>query len=518
MTTTTTLIKKNTYIDSVSLMSVSTKANALPGVQQAFTAMGTPMNKEVLEGLGLLSGEVAEATPGDLILIAITDDGVDTDEVMGQVQELLVRKPRGDEESEITYRTLKGAAGGRKDANLAVISVNGAFAANQAHAALDAGLSVLMFSDNVSIEDELSLKRKAHDRGLLMMGPDCGTAILGGVGLCFANEVRRGHIGIVGASGTGSQEMSVRLHAFGGGISHLIGTGGRDLSEEIGGIMMLDGIAALDADPGTDVLVVVSKPPAHSVASKVIDALAASKKPAVVCFLGAPQELLDEAEDKGVKAYNRTKPAVIAALEASGVDTSTMNLHPLNWPLIEEVRGKLAPEQRYIRGIFAGGTLCDEAMFLALEDFDDVYSNLRSGEFHLGAGDTSKGHTFLDFGSDEFTNGKPHPMIDPSNRIQRFLEEAADPETGVIVLDFVLGYGANPDPVGVMLPAIKQAKQQAAAEGRHLEVLAFVLGTEGDPQDFDSQVNQLTDAGVTWASSSTNTGLLAREFVKKGNN
>lgn len=516
--TATTRIKKNTYIDSVSLMSISTKANALDGVQQAFCAMGTPMNKEVLEGLGLVNDEIAAATPGDLMLIALTDDGVDAETTMDAIEQLLIRKPRSEDEAESTYRTIAQAAAGRKDTNLAVISVNGAFAVNQAHAALDAGLNVMMFSDNVSVDDELALKRKAHDAGLLMMGPDCGTAIINGVGLCFANNVRRGRIGIVGASGTGSQELSVRIHGFTGGVSQLIGTGGRDLSEEIGGIMMLDGIAALEADPGTDVIVVVSKPPAQSVAEKVLDALGACSKPTVACFLGASPELLDRAAAKGVQGFNRTKPAAIAAVEASGVDTSQLNLHSLNWPLIEEVRAKLTDEQRYIRGIFCGGTLCDEAMFLAMEDFGDVYSNLRAGEFHLGADDASKAHTFLDFGSDEYTNGKPHPMIDPSNRIQRFLTEVADPEVGVIVLDFELGYGANPDPVGVMLPALKEAKAKALEAGRHLEILAYVQGTELDPQGFDEQVSKLTEAGVTWASSSTNTGLLAREFVKKDNN
>ena len=202
---------------------------------------------------------------------------------------------------------------------------------------------------------------------------------------------------------------------------------------------------------------------------------------------------------------------------AAGVDESTLDLHSLNWPLIEEVRAKLTLQQRYIRGLFCGGTLCDEAMFLALEKYDDVYSNLRKDAEHKLTGtDPSKAHTFLDFGEDEFTNGKPHPMIDPSNRIERFLAEAADPEVGVIVMDFVLGYGAHPDPVGVMLPVIRKAKADAAAAGRHLEILAYVLGTQEDSQNFDEQVAKLTEADVTWASSSTNTGLLAREFVWKG--
>jgi len=516
--TTRTLIKRGTYVDSVSLMSLSTKANALPGVTNAVAAMATAMNKEILTNQGLLTDEMAALTPGDLILIAVADSDDQADAAMAGIEDLLVRKPQ-DDDGDVTFRTIASAASGRPDANVAVISVNGTFAAREAHEALDAGLHVMLFSDNVAIEDEIELKQKAHDKGLLMMGPDCGTAIINGVSLCFANNVRRGRIGIVGASGTGSQEMSVRIHDFTGGISHLLGTGGRDLSIEVGGIMMLDGIDALEADPGTDVIVVVSKPPAAEVAEKVLDRLARSSKPVVVCFLGASDELIASAKAKGIELFNRTKPAALAAVLATGVKEEDLDLHSLNWPLIEEVRAKLTPEQKYIRALYCGGTICDEAMFLAMEKYTDVYSNIRKeAEYKLSGTDPSKAHTFLDFGEDEFTNGKPHPMIDPSNRIARFTQEAADPEVGVIVMDVVLGYGANPDPAGVMLPAIKEAKAKAAAEGRHLEILAYVLGTETDPQNLEEQVAKLVDAGCTWASSSTNTGLLAREFVWKDNN
>lgn len=517
--TTRTLIKRGTYVDSVSLMSLSTKANALPGVTNAVAAMATAMNKEILANQGLLTDELAALTPGDLILIAVAGTDAEAEAAMEGIQELLDRKPQDDGGESVTFRSISAAASGRPDANVAVISVNGAFAAREAHAALDNGLHVMLFSDNVSLDDEIALKQKAHEKGLLMMGPDCGTAIINGVSLCFANNVRRGRIGIVGASGTGSQEMSVRIHDFGSGISHLLGTGGRDLSAEVGGIMMLDGIDALEADPGTDVIVVVSKPPAAEVADKVLDRLSRSAKPVVVCFLGANEAMIASAKDKGIELFNRTKPAALAAVLATGVKEEDLDLHSLNWPLIEEVRAKLTPEQKYIRGLYCGGTICDEAMFLAMEKYSDVYANIRKeAEYKLSGTDASRAHTFLDFGEDEFTNGKPHPMIDPSNRIARFKQEAADPEVGVIIMDVVLGYGANPDPAGVMLPAIKEAKERAAAEGRHLEILVYVLGTAQDPQNFEEQVAKLVDAGCTWASSSTNTGLLAREFVWKEDN
>jgi succinyl-CoA synthetase alpha subunit len=286
-----------------------------------------------------------------------------------------------------------------------------------------------------------------------MMGPDCGTAIVNGVSLCFANKVRQGSIGIVGASGTGSQEMSVRIHDFTGGISQLLGTGGRDLSAEVGGIMMLDAIDALEADPATTVLVVVSKPPAREVADRVLDRLAASPKPAVVCFLGASDDLIDAGAAKGVQVFNRTKPAALAAVVAAGVDESTLDLHSLNWPLIEEVRAKLTLQQRYIRGLFCGGTLCDEAMFLALEKYDDVYSNLRKDAEHKLTGtDPSKAHTFLDFGEDEFTNGKPHPMMtSTASAAPRGRPTGRRDRHGLRPR-----FWRHPRPVGVMLPVIRR--------------------------------------------------------------
>ena len=486
------VIKKNTYFDSVSLMSVSTKANKLPGVEQAFVAMATEMNKGVLKNLGLLTPELNEAKNGDLMIVIKGDAA--NDETLAAIEALFTRKESAGSH-EARYATIASAKKHRPESNLAVISVNGTFAAREARQALENDLNVMLFSDNVSLDDELALKQLAHQKGLLMMGPDCGTAIINGAGLCFANAVRRGPIGIVGASGTGSQELSVRIHEFGGGVSQLIGTGGRDLSEKIGGLMMLDAIDMLEADEGTEVIALISKPPAPAVAEKVLARAKACRKPVVVCFLGRKAVLL------------------------TGIKKESLDLHPLNWPLIEEVRARLTPQQKYIRGLFCGGTLCDEAMFAALAKFDDVYSNIQPDPAkRLSDISVSKAHTFLDFGDDEFTNGKPHPMIDPTNRISRLLQEARDPEVGVIVMDFVLGFGAHEDPVGVMIEAIKEAQAIAKADNRPLEILGYVLGTDQDPQSLAQQCQMLTDAGVIWASSSTNTGLLAREFVCKGEN
>lgn len=508
------VIKPNTYFDSVSLMSLSTKANQIEGVEQAIIAMGTEMNKEVMRNVGLMTDEIETAKTSDLIIVVKTANEEENETAFSQVEELLTKKNTSKSKSDISYSTISSAVKSHPEANLAVIAVNGAYAPREAKKALENNLHVMMFSDNVSVEDEIELKQLAHEKGLLMMGPDCGTAIIGNVALCFANAVRTGNIGIVGASGTGSQEVSVRIHEFGGGITQLIGTGGRDLSEEVGGIMMLDGIKALEEDEATKVIVLVSKPPAPSVEEKVLAQIKQCQKPVVVWFVGGDEKKVIEA---GGHFAQMSKEAALKAVVLAGADESKLNKKALNLPLIEEVRTKLKPEQKYIRGLFSGGTLCDEAMHVAMEKFDNVYSNIqRDPNYRLKNVKVSQGHTFIDFGDDQFTQGKPHPMIDPSTRLERFIQEAKDPEVGVIVMDFVLGYGAHEDPVGAMLPAIIEAKQNAEQEGRHLEIIGYILGTELDPQDIDDQINKLLAAGATHASSSQNAGLLAREFVVKG--
>ncbi|MEJ2763597.1 acyl-CoA synthetase FdrA [Photobacterium sp. MCCC 1A19761] len=512
------IVKKNTYFDSVSLMALSTKVNEMPGVEQAFVAMATDMNKGVLDNVGLLLPEVKSANSGDLFIVVKAESDEMCEHTLAEVEVLL---KGGDKAAvglggsqEPKYTTLKSALKQQPDANLAIISVPGEFAKREAMTALNNDLHVLMFSDNVSVEDEVALKTLAHEKGLLMMGPDCGTAIINQVGLCFANKVRAGNIGIVGASGTGSQEVAARIHDFGGGITQLLGTGGRDLSEAVGGIMMLDGLRALEADPSTEVVLIVSKPAAKSVEVKVLEQVKRMSKPVVVCLLGGEEAPV---RDAGAHFAKTTKEAALQAVLLAGVNEDSINKRALNLPLIEEIKAKLTPEQKYIRGLFCGGTLCEEAMMLARACYADVYSNIaKQPEHRLADINVSQAHTFIDFGDDDFTNGRPHPMIDPSSRIERLLQEAEDPEVGVIVMDFVIGYGSHEDPVGVTLPAIIEAKEKAAARGQHLEILGYVLGTDLDTPDMNEQVEKLAQAGVTISSSSQNTGLLARGFVSKG--
>ena len=507
-------IKKNTYFDSVSLMSFSTKANQIEDVKQAMIGMGTDMNKEVIRNVGMGSSEIEEAGTGDLMIAIETDNLDSVDNIFKEIDSLFDRKIVKTEQGETVYKNIGSAVKENDKANIAIISVNGAFAAREAKKAIENNLHVMLFSDNVSIEEEVELKKAAHEKGLLMMGPDCGTAILDNVGLCFANKVRTGNIGIVAASGTGAQEMSVRIHDFGYGVSQLIGTGGRDLSEEVGGIMMIDGIKALERDESTEVIVLVSKPPAKSVEKKVIDIVKKIDKPVVVFFLGGSVDSKDESD---VYFEKNSKDAAIKAVTLAGAKKEDLDIQPLNMKLIEEIKTKLTDNQKYIRGLFCGGTLCDEAMFTAMEKLDNVYSNIaKNPDFKLIDNNKSQENTFIDFGSDEFTSGKPHPMIDPTTRIDRFMKEAADTEVAVIVLDFVLGYGSHEDPAGVMVPAIKEAKENAKNAGRHLEIIGYVLGTDQDVQNLQEQVQKLKDVGVTISSSSQNTGLLAREIVSKG--
>lgn len=505
-----TVIKQNTYFDSVSLMSISTRANNLPDVEYVFIAMATEMNKGMLRSLNMLSDELAAAKSGDLFIVVSGDSDSANDAALEAI-DALCRPEKTAVAQNVAYATLASACADLPDSNLAIISVNGLFAAREARLALENNLNVMLFSDNVSLADERALKQLAQDRGLLMMGPDCGTAMINGTALCFGNRVRRGTIGIIGASGTGSQEISVRIHKFGGGISQLIGTGGRDLSADIGGMMTLAGLNMLAADPETAVIVLVSKPPSPAVAQRILARAKNCGKPVVACFLGYRDPQNDGPD---LQFASSTKQAALKAILLTGVAEESLDLHPLNWPLIEDVRAMLSPRQRYIRGLFCGGTLCDEALFAAMEKYPEVYSNIHPDPYYrLGPLSPSIGHAFLDFGDDAFTDGKPHPMIDPTQRIHRLLQEARDPEVAVIMLDFILGFGGHDDPVGALLGAIQDAQRIAREQGRTLVILGYVLGTDLDTPSLQQQCQLLTDNGVIWASSSTNAGLLAREFV-----
>lgn len=486
------VVMPNKYSDSMSLMALSTKVNNLPQVASAMIGMGTDLNKQVIEEVGLATPETEAATPRDQIIVVQCETEADCDAAIEQVEVLRSQGVAAPAES--SYRTSRQAYEQESNTSLAIISVPGQYAADEARTALTAGKNVLIFSDNVSVADELDLKRQAHDAGLLVMGPDCGTAIINGVGLCFANAVSRGPIGVAAASGTGSQELSVRIDALGSGVSQLVGVGGRDLSEAIGGIMMLDAMRMLDEDPQTSVVVLLSKPPATVVAERVLAAAGELSKPVVVCFIGA-DEPVGAPANITFAATSRDAARAAVALATGTAKATVVPSYDLDTTAI---RAGWQDGQSDLRGLFCGGTVCDEVFHVVRAQFPDrTRSNVaKEPAFQLEPGTEPAGHVLIDLGADEYTQGRPHPMIDPTIRNAEIVKAAHDSATAVILLDVELGFGSHPDPAGAVVPAISQARKIAADAGRPLEIVAYVLGTDRDVQNKSAQVAKLTDLGV----------------------
>jgi FdrA protein len=469
-------VRRATYFDSIVLMRVSRQIAAMPGVEEAGLIIGTPANRQILRDAGILGPEGEGAEVSDLILALRATDALCGQAALAEAKRLLdqpsglITGPALD-----TVRTLRTAVQRMPDANLALISVPGDFAIAEARKALVLGLHVMMFSDNVAIAEEVALKREARERGLFVMGPDCGTAIIGGVPLGFANVVPRGDIGIIGASGTGVQEVSCLIARSGRGISHAIGTGGRDLKDDVGAITTLMAIDALDADDGTAHIVLISKPPAAAVARAVLERVAKSKKPFTICFLGARDLTLPT----NARAAATLK---VAAEIAAGLPAARV-AKPAPGPL----RGK------HVRGLFAGGTLCTEAQIVFRDAGLAVTSNVPLPGAAAMTG-VSHGHVMIDLGADEFTRGRPHPMLEPAVRDAPLAEALGDPDVGIILLDVVLGYGGHPDPAGHLAGVL------AGRSDRPL-LIASVTGTEGDPQPRAEQVRKLIEVGVHVADS-----------------
>jgi succinyl-CoA synthetase alpha subunit len=530
-----TLIKKSEYHDSVTLMLVARELTKFPGVNDVGVIMATEANKALLKDSGLLTPEAQSATPNDLVIaVSANDDAADA--ALLEAERLLKQKRSSDEGAEFRPKTLRGAVKTNPNANVAVISVAGRYATDEAWDALRRGLHVLLFSDNVSLADEIALKTYARDHGLLLMGPGAGTAILNGVALGFANVVPSGPVGIVSAAGTGLQEVSTLLAKHGVGITQGLGTGGRDLKEEVGGIMMLEGLKALQADPATKVIALVSKPPSPGVAEAILDQVAQSDKPTIIGFMGANPDWIAgqaienraswtasradrrpaptgsaastqvDAQPQGssgansIRRYAMTlQETALLAAKAAGASIDVADVIAREEAALQaqatELRTLLKSEQKYLRGLFSGGTLCYEAQVIWRDRLSDpVLSNAPLTKDHQLADSLhSVKHTCVDLGEEEFTVGRPHPMIDNDLRIRRLLQEARDPAVAVIMLDVVIGYGAHPDPASELAPAIRQAKQLA---DRELIVVASVTGTEQDPQRLSAQVAALKAAGA----------------------
>jgi succinyl-CoA synthetase alpha subunit len=481
-------VRKGAYHDSVALMRVGRELGAMPGVADAALMMGTRSNRAILESSGLLVPEFEHAGDADLLIAVKAANADQAGAALAAADTLLRAAKRPGASAAPGPRDLEGAVEALPGANLALISLAGRYAGPEALKALQRGLHVMLFSDNVPLEVEVRLKKLARSKGLLVMGPDCGTAILNGAPLAFANVVRRGDIGVVAAAGTGLQEVTCLISNRGGGISQAIGTGGRDVKREVGGIMFIEGLRALAADPATRVILLVSKPPDPSVLRAIRRVVRGIRKPVVSLLLG---------EGRPGRDPVTLEEAALAALALSrgrSVESALRRLAARDAAFGAMARGLRRPRggrHRYLRGLFSGGTFCAEAQVLLRDVLGELHSNVPGrGVQRLADAWKSRGHTLVDLGDDELTVGRPHPMMDYSLRNRRILEEARDPATAVILLDVVLGYGAHPDPAAELAGPLGEAAKRVA-------VVCSVTGTAGDPQNRAKVAAALKKAGAT---------------------
>lgn len=487
-----TLVRRNSYFDSVTLMRISTGLNARAGVT-ASVMMGTAANKQLLAAASLLTEDAEAAGPNDLI-IAIRAGAEAIDALLAEAESgLSAISAEATVVEAGAPGTLVQAVAGLPGANLAMISTPGAYAAAEALKALSRGLHVFLFSDNVAREDEVMLKREAARRGLLVMGPDCGTAIINGAPLGFANAVRRGDIGLIGASGTGLQQVSSLIDRGGCGVSQVIGVGSHDLTQGVGSSTMLLALDALGRDPATRVIVLVSKPPEPGEAERVLERAAAVGKPIVVSFIGSSARIDAPSVHNAPTLEEAASLAVALSRGTPPEPPATPDPHP--------VAERIAPGRRYIRALYSGGTFAYEAEQLLAPVADAIESLAPGRPVSFPAG-----HLVLDLGADEFTVGRPHPMIDPGLRAELVRAAAVAPDTAVVLLDVVIGHGAAADPLDRLADAIREGSR---APGGGPAFVAFVCGTEADPQGLHRQEAALSSLGVVLAPNSTAAARLA---------
>jgi FdrA protein len=507
MTTGRTRVHKATYLDSVRLLAGSKAMLGVPGVERAAAVMGTPANLAMLASDGFDPDAAAGVGANDLLLAVRADSPEAAEAALASAERVLLGEPQagrdGRAAAERPARTLDEALAALPGANVAVVSVPGPYAALEAHKALSAGMDVLLFSDNVPVEEEVALKARAAALGRLLMGPGAGTAMLGGVGLGFANAVARGPVGIVAAAGTGAQETMSLLDRWGVGIAQVLGVGGRDLTRPVGGCMTIHAIRRLERDEATDVILLVSKPPAGEVAAEVLGA--AVTKPVVAALPGLRDPVplppggrmatsLEQGALEVLDVLGRPRPDLGAGLVGAA----------------RQACARLAPERRAVRGLFSGGTLCYEALTLMSDRLGAVHSNtpLRDG---WGLPAPPGGHVCIDVGEEEFTKGRPHPMIDPGTRAELIRHAGRDPSTAVVLIDVVLGHGAHPDPAGELAPVCAEVLAQPDGP----QVVAYVLGTERDPQGYLAQRRAFEDAGCIVTPTGARGALVAAAIAAR---
>lgn len=509
------IVKKGEYYDSVTLMLVARDATKLEGIEDAAVVMGTIQNKSILENSGMLLDEFKNALDNDLLIAIKGKDEQACEEGLKKVESLLKSsREKKSEKSEFLPKSLEGALKVMPDANVAVISVSGKYAAEEAMKALHRGLHVMIFSDNVPKEKAIAVKKLGYEKGLLVMGPDCGTAIINGAPLGFANVVNRGDIGIVSAAGTGLQEVSSIISNLGGGVSQGIGTGGIDVKKDYGGLSFLTGLKALIDDPDTRVITLVSKPPHEEVLAKIGSLVKSTSKPVVAAFLGADPELVKSIGAIPVSSLEDAAALSVSLSKGTSMDEFTKEKEKRDLELRElakELSKKLKPNQKYLRGLFQGGTLVYETQVLLKDIIPNIHSNAPlKPELKLKDSWISEGHTVVDLGEDEFTVGRPHPQIDFSLRNRRILEEARDPEVAVIYLDVVIGYGTNMNPGGELAPVLEEVRDTSNAI-----VIVNVTGTDRDPQDKRRIMEMFRNAGAVVLDRNASSSMLAGYIIKE---
>lgn len=492
-------VRPNAYKDSIRLLEATRAVLAAPGVEWGWVLMATPANIATLAQEGFTTG-LDKAGANDLVFAVRAVDEASANAAMSTATEALFgATASADAKEQHTALDLRAAVAADPAANLAIISVPGPYAALETHKALTAGLHVLLFSDNVPLADEIELKRRAQELGRLVMGPGAGTAMLAGTGLAFANRVGPGPVGVVAAAGTGAQEVMSLLDRWGVGVSHVIGVGGRDLSPEVGGLMAESAIRALDADAGTRTILLVSKPPSPEVAASL---LSLPKKPMVAALIGLREPLqapanvtvcntLEQGASLTLGLLDKRMPDVIGNLADDLADVVTT----------------LTPARTRLVGLFSGGTLCYEAMTIATQHIGPIHSNTPLDKRWTVVAATASGHICLDLGEEEYTDGRPHPMIDTEARLGLLRSQAQDPTVAVVLLDVVIGDGAHPDPASVLAPVAAEVVRSGAA------VVVYVLGTERDPQGFAAQRAAFRSAGCIVTETAARAALAAAALV-----
>ena len=491
-----TIVMPNSYRDSVFLMKLSGQAKEEGGAETVSAMMATIRNKELFEASGLMTPDIRDANANDLVIaVRAEEDRLEAAAaaVVRMLEEAPARK-QADRRGEAVPRTVDGAMAADPKPNIALVSVAGDYARYEAARAVTNNLDVMLYSDNISLADELALKIMASRKKLMVMGPDCGTAIIDKTPLAFANSVRPGPVGIIGASGTGLQEMCCLLDRMGVGISQAYGTGGRDLKDEIGGLTTLTALDRLAVDADTKAVAILGKPPGKATRAKLIERCRRLGKQVFMHYMGVHDYSAEDKAGMGT-AVNLTDFSIMVAkhIAPAAVLDERENDRPLPAGL----------KPGFLHGVFGGGTLCQEAAEIASRSLPgDKFSNLKvEGFTHITGKDKVEGHVFLDLGEDEFTVGRPHPMMAPELKMERLVDALRNPGVTVALIDMVIGYGSHPDQANLVAQALEKADKHSGGTSRETLVVASVCGTEGDTPSRSSQVAVLERAGVTVLAS-----------------